>query len=106
MAEPADGPDPSTRSGQVAARLRPLRSVRVRITLVAALVTAVAMVATGWLLVRSVERSQLGAIRNDAEDLLDQVTGRLAAGVPAEEAVRPEELATTGFVEIKYEDGS
>jgi signal transduction histidine kinase len=106
MAEPADWPDPSTKSGQVAARLRPLRSVRVRITLVAALVTAVAMVATGWLLVRSVERSQLGAIRNDAEDLLDQVTGRLAAGVPAEEAVRPEELATTGFVEIKYEDGS
>jgi signal transduction histidine kinase len=106
MAEPADGPDPSTTGGRVAARLRPLRSVRVRITLAAALVTAVAMVTTGWLLVRSVERSQLGAIGNDAEDVLDQVTGRLAAGVPAEDAVRPEELAIAGFVEIKYADGS
>jgi signal transduction histidine kinase len=106
MAERADGPDPSTTGGRVAARLRPLRSVRVRITLAAALVTAVAIVATGWLLVRSVERSQLGAIRADAEDLLDDVTGRLAAGVRAEDAVRPEELATAGFVEIKYEDGS
>ena len=106
MAEPADGADPSTKGGRVAARLRPLRSVRVRITLAAALVIAVAMVATGWLLVRSVERSQLGAIGNDAEEVLDQVTGRLAAGVPAEEAVRPEELATAGFVEIKYADGS
>ena len=106
MAEPADGADPSTKGGRVAARLRPLRSVRVRITLAAALVIAVAMVATGWLLVRSVERSQVGAIGNDAEDVLDQVTGRLAAGVPAEEAVRPEELATAGFVEITYADGS
>jgi signal transduction histidine kinase len=106
MAEPADGADPSTKGGRVAARLRPLRSVRVRITLAAALVTAVAIVATGWLLVRSVERSQLGAIRADAEDVLDQVTGRLAAGVPADDAVRPEELATAGSVEIKYEDGS
>jgi signal transduction histidine kinase len=106
MAERADGADPSTKGGRVAARLRPLRSVRVRITLAAVLVTAVAMVTTGWLLVRSVERSQLGAIGNDAEDVLDQVTGRLAAGVPAEDAVRPEELATAGFVEIKYEDGS
>ena len=67
MAEPADGADPSTKGGRVAARLRPLRSVRVLITLAAALVIAVAMVATGWLLVRSVERSQLGAIGNDAE---------------------------------------
>jgi signal transduction histidine kinase len=106
MAERVDGADPSTKGGRVVAWLRPLRSVRVRITLAAALVTAIAIVATGWLLVRSVERSQLGDIRNDAEDVLDQVTGRLAAGVPAEDAVRPEELTATGFVEIKYEDGS
>ena len=40
MAERADRADPSTGGGRVAARLRPLRSVRVRITLAAALVTA------------------------------------------------------------------
>jgi len=105
MAERADRADPATKGGPVASRLRPLRSVRVRITLAAALVTAVAMAATGWLLVRSVEHSQLGAIRSDTENLLDHVSERLAAGVPAEQAVTPEEL-TTGFVEIKYEDGS
>jgi signal transduction histidine kinase len=105
MAERADRSDPATGGGPVAARLRPLRSVRVRITLAAALVTAVAMTATGWLLVRSVKDSQLGAIRNDTEALLDQVTGRLAAGVPPEETVRPEEL-TSGFVKMEYEDGT
>ncbi len=105
MAERADRTDPSTRGGPLAARLRPLRSVRVRITLAAALVTAAAMAATGWLLVRSVEDSQLAAIRNDTENLLDQVTERLAAGVPPERTVRPNEL-TTGSVEIVYEDGS
>jgi len=113
MAEQRHGADPSTGTGPVEARLRPLRSVRARITLAAALVTAAAMAVTGWLLVQSVEDSQLGAIRNDTEILLDQVSERLAAGVPPEETlnldpeerIKPDELITR-FVEIEYEDGT
>jgi signal transduction histidine kinase len=104
MAGRADRTDPSTSGSRVATRVRPLRSVRVRITLAAAAVTAAAMAASGWLLVRSVKDSQLEAIRNDTEDLLDLVTERLAAGVPPEETIRPDEL-TTSVVELVNEDG-
>jgi hypothetical protein len=104
MTERVGQAEPST-GGPAAARLRPLRSVRVRITLAAALVTAVAIATAGWLLVWSVEDSQLGAIRDHTEDLLDRVTERLAAGVPPERTVHPREL-TTSFVEIVYEDGT
>lgn len=89
----------------MAVRLRPLRSVRVRITLAALVVTAVAMAATGWLLVRSVQDAQLAAIREDTARLIDQVAEGLAVGVPPEQTVRPDQL-TTGFVEIEHEDGS
>jgi len=105
MARRADRAGPSTPSGPVAVRLRPLRSVRVRITLAAVVVTATAMAISGWLLVRSVEEAQRAAIRHETANLLDQVAERLAAGVPPEATVRPSEL-TTNLVEIGYEDGS
>jgi hypothetical protein len=104
MARRADRAGPSMRIGPVAVRLRPLRAVRVRITLAAVVVTAAAMAISGWLLVRSVEDAQLAAIRQDAANLLDQVAERLADGVRPEETVRPDELGTN-LVEIEYEDG-
>lgn len=82
-----------------------LRSVRVRITVGAVVVTAAAAAAIGWGLVRSVEDSQLDAIRDEGEDLVDQVADRLAAGTPPKESVRPYEL-NTGYVRVAYEDGS
>jgi signal transduction histidine kinase len=104
-AERAERDDPS-RGGPVAARLRPLRSVRVRITVAAVLVTAAAMAPSAWLLVRSVEDSQRSAIRDDAEDLLDRVAERLAAGVPPDETIRRAEELTAGPVEIVDKDGN
>jgi len=56
---------------------RPVNSVRVRITLAAVLVTVVAVVMAGWLLVRSVEDTQLAQVRDDVNDSLDQVATRL-----------------------------
>jgi signal transduction histidine kinase len=105
MARRADRAGRSTRIGPVVARFRPVRSVRVRITLAAVVVIAAALAGTGWLLVWSVKDTQLTSIREDSENLLDQVAERLAAGVPPEETVRPQQL-TSGFVEIRYEDGS
>jgi signal transduction histidine kinase len=93
------------RAAGAGGRLRALRSVRVRITLGAVLVTAAFMAATGWMLVRSVEESQLRAIRNHTEDLLDLVSRRLAEGTPPGEAVRSYEMSA-GFARITYEDGS
>jgi signal transduction histidine kinase len=58
----------------------PLRSVRVRITLVAVLVTAVAVGVAGWLLVRSVENAQIADVRGQVDDFLDQVANRLEHG--------------------------
>jgi signal transduction histidine kinase len=86
-------------------RLRPLRSVRGRITCTAAVVTAVALAVGGWLLVRSVEEAQLSAAQEDLALLLDRIAERLAVGAPPEESVRPGELATN-VVEIAYADGS
>jgi signal transduction histidine kinase len=105
MARKADRAGRSTRIGPAVARFRPVRSVRVRITLAAVVVTAAAMAGTGWLLVWSVEDTQLATIREDSENLLDQVAERLAAGVAPKDTVRPGQL-TSGFVEIRYEDGS
>jgi signal transduction histidine kinase len=105
MARRSDRPSRSTRVGLVVARFWPVRSVRVRIMLAAVLVTAAAMAGTGWLLVWSVEDSQLTNIREDSENLADQVAERLAAGVPPGKTVRAEQL-TSGFVEIRYEDGT
>jgi hypothetical protein len=105
MADPEDRAGPASRRRPGAARLRRLGSVRVRITLAAVVVTGVAMAVSGWLLVRAVQNSQLAAIRDETESLVEQVAGRLASGVPPEETIRPYEL-TTGFVEIRSEDGS
>src|SRR6266540_3414421 len=57
------------------------RSVRLRITLAAAVVTAVAVALAGWLMIRSVESTRLGQVR------ADDVADLLRRGVPPEKAV-------------------
>jgi signal transduction histidine kinase len=105
MAGRSDPAGRPTGSSPGPVRRRPLRSVRARITFTAAVVTAVALAVGGWLLVRSVEEAQLSAAEEDLALLLDRIAGRLAAGAPPEESVRPGEL-TTNLVEIAYADGS
>jgi signal transduction histidine kinase len=67
--------------------IRPLQSVRVRITAAAVLVTAVAVGTAGWLLVRSVEDAQVRDIRNNVNAYLDQLAGRLEQGQDPQQAV-------------------
>jgi signal transduction histidine kinase len=82
----ASPPRPSPTSGW-RRWIHPLQSVRVRITLAAMLVTAVAVGTAGWLLVRSVEDTQLGELRDDINQSLDQVAARLEAGHDPQAAV-------------------
>jgi signal transduction histidine kinase len=56
-------------------------TVRVRVTLVAVIVTAVALAVGGWGLVRSVERTQLGRIAAANESRVDAIVEQLAGGV-------------------------
>jgi signal transduction histidine kinase len=84
---------------------RPLRSVRVRITLAAVLVTAVAVGTAGWLLVRSVEDTQLNEVRDDINDSLDQVVARLEEGADPQEAVENISWVGFGFLEVTDDHG-
>jgi signal transduction histidine kinase len=55
-------------------------SMRLRVTLAASLVTAVAVALAGWLLIRSVESTQLNHLRERAETSVATVADRLEAG--------------------------
>jgi signal transduction histidine kinase len=57
-------------------------SVRVRVTLVAVVVTGVALAAGGWGLVRSVERTKLAQVARASEDRVDAIAAQLEQGVP------------------------
>jgi signal transduction histidine kinase len=83
----------------------PLRSVRVRITLAAALVTAVAVGTAGWLLVRSVEDTQLAQVRDDTNDSVNQVATRLEDGADPQEAVEATSSSGFGLLEVTDESG-
>ena len=85
--------------------LHPLQSVRVRITLAAVLVTAVAVGAAGWFLVRSVEDTQLGELRNDINANLDEVVTRLEDGADAQDAVDNASPAGFGLLQVTDEHG-
>jgi len=80
------------------------RSVRVRITLAAVLVTAVAVGTAGWLLVQSVEDAQVRDIRHGVEAYLDQVARRLEAGDDPQDAVTATD-GTAPPAELKVTDG-
>jgi signal transduction histidine kinase len=79
-------------------------SVRVRITVAAALVTAVAVGAAGWLLVRVVEDAQIRQLRDDIDANLDQVATRLQKGDDPVDAVEAA-TASLGFVVVTDQRG-
>jgi len=71
-------------------------SVRVRVTVAASLVTAIAVTLVGWMLVMSVEDTQLTRVRSRAEDSLEIAARRLADGQSFQEALL--DLPETVFV--------
>ena len=84
-----------------------LPSVRVRITSAATLVTAVTVVATGFLLVRQVEGTQLGDVARRTSARVDEVAAALAAGQSPAEAVEPAARSATnraGEVAVQVSD--
>jgi signal transduction histidine kinase len=85
--------------------IHPLQSVRVRITLAAVLVTAVAVGSAGWLLVRSVEDSQLGDLRDDINTNLDEVVARLEDGADPQDAVENASSVGFGLLQVTDEGG-
>jgi signal transduction histidine kinase len=82
-------------------RIHPLHSVRVRITLATVLVTAATIGAAGWLLIRSVEDTQIGQLRDDINTSLDEIVARLHAGDDPQDAVDAAAL----YVEVTDERG-
>ncbi|HKA83998.1 MAG TPA: HAMP domain-containing sensor histidine kinase [Acidimicrobiales bacterium] len=74
-----------------------------RITLAAVLVTAVAVGTAGWLLVRSVEDTQLGELRGDINANLDEVVARLEDGADAQDAVDNSSPAGFGLLQVTDE---
>jgi signal transduction histidine kinase len=82
-----------------------VQSVRVRITLAAVLVTAVAVGTAGWLLVRSVEDSQLGDLRDDINANLDEVVVRLEDGAEPQDAVDNASSVGFGVLQVTDEGG-
>jgi len=82
-----------------------LHSVRVRITLATVLVTAVAVGTAGWLLVRSVEDTQLSQVRDEINANLDQVVARLQEGDDPQEAVETVSSVAFGFLQVTDQRG-
>jgi signal transduction histidine kinase len=82
----------------------PVRSVRLRITLAATLITAASVAFAGWLLVRAVEDTQLGDLADRTDAQLDAVAEALAQGRSPQEAV--ESAATEVIVEVVDGDGT
>jgi len=83
-------------------------SLRVRTTLAAAAVTAVAVALAGWLLLRSIEDTQLAHVRDLAEAQVAAVERRLEAGDPPDEAIDAHLELGTGplpLVQILDEQG-
>lgn len=55
-------------------------TIRIRITFIATIATAIALAGAGWLLIRSVEHSQIAQLRRRAETALAAAAERLEAG--------------------------
>lgn len=82
------------------------RSLRVRTTVAATVVTAVAVALAGWLLVRSVEDTQIAELRDRAEAQVAEVEARLEAGADPQDAVDAATAAgPPGFVEVVDDKG-
>jgi signal transduction histidine kinase len=82
--------------------VHPLQSVRVRITLAVVVVTAVAVGTAGWLLVRSVEDTQLGEVRDDINTNLDEVVALLEGGADPQDAL--DNASSVGFGVLQVTD--
>ena len=87
-------------AGGPAHRARTLPSVRVRVTMAATAVTALTVVATGLVLVRQVEGSQLSDLARRTEARVDEVAGNLVAGQRPYDAVQ----STTTDVAVQVTD--
>jgi signal transduction histidine kinase len=74
--------------------------VRVRVTLVAVVVTAVALAVGAWGLVRSVERTQLGRIASATEERVEAITAQLEEGVDPIAVELPSPYSSAGFVQL------
>lgn len=86
--------------GDIVLRIvRYLRPVRVRIALAAMVVTGVALVVASWVLVRSIEDTQLAQIRNQADAELDDLADQLAAGEPELQMDRDAQILPMGVVD-------
>jgi len=99
-------PPSSTRARGWRGWIHPLQSVRVRITLAAVLVTAVAVGTAAWLLVRSVEDRQLGELRGDINANLAEVVTRLEDGADAQDAVDDASPVGFGVLQVTDEHGA
>jgi signal transduction histidine kinase len=97
---------PAATSGGWRRWIHPLHSVRVRITLAAVLVTAVAVGAAGWLLVDSVEDTQIRDLRDQVDVFLDEMANRLQAGQDPQVVLRPtQDTPPAGDVKVTDERG-
>ncbi len=94
---------PVTTGGGWRRWLRPLQSVRVRITVAAVVVTGLAVASAGLLLVRSVENRQIQQLRADVNADLDQIAARLRDGEAPEDAIGA--ATTFGIVRVVDERG-
>lgn len=93
-------PDSSASPGRRRELVHLFRSVRVRITVAAVLVTAVAVGTAGGLLVRSVEDSQIRHVRQDIDNDLDRVAAGLEDGMPLEDIGSVQASSSLAFLQV------
>jgi signal transduction histidine kinase len=86
---------------ELLARAGRVGSLRVRITVLATVITAVAVVLSGWLLLRSVESTQATELHDLAERSVALVSTRLAEGAPYDDAL----VEVPSVVVVTDEDG-
>jgi signal transduction histidine kinase len=86
---------------ELLSRIGRVGSLRVRITVLATVITAVAVVLSGWLLLRSVESTQAAELQRAAERGVDLAVDRLAGGDRYEEAL----LDLPAVVVVTDDDG-
>src|SRR6188472_3488866 len=75
-----------------------LRSVRVRITIVATLVTGIALTVSAVVLVSAIERRLQSQIRSQTEQTADRVAVALQTGTPFDQALGPASLGTAVYI--------
>src|SRR5687767_5507386 len=77
-----------------------LRSVRVRITAVATLVVAAALIVAGFALVQAIENKLLDKVRTQGQAQLDATEAQLIDGGTPVDQFKPYILGTAGYVQV------